>query len=646
MTFVKRFHRSALQVGLLTLLVGLLSACSSSDSPTRPEQTPAPTPGGGGGDYNITVSASRGEVELGSEQGSVITVTVRRADNGQNPPNGATVTLTTSLGEFTTAGSGVQSIVLELFNGVASVRLFPGTTAGEAFVQARIGNSLGSIRVQFVGTIDFAPGFLEPNTGVPTGGETVTIRGQGFRSPVRVEFITSGGGASLTATAQVVSVSPEQVRVVTPPSQVSVPSGSTVSADVRVTNRFGTPEETIQTISGAFLYALGGSILQPAVTSLSPASGPNEGGTRVRILGDGFEAPVQVLFGSGAAGGFNGIEATVESVTRSEISVVTPSATGVGQDNRNSFVNVLVRNSRSGFATVANSAFKYGQSQIFISSVSPNQGSYQGGTIATIFGSGFDEPVAVSLAGIAANIISVSGSEVVVRSNGIAVDNCADITGEVRLVNIETGDFATFQSWIYRVIPPAIFGISPSSGTEGTNVTISGAGFEAPVRVLFGDQAASVTNSTTSSIQVLAPPFNGFDTETCDDNADGTEGERKIPTQVGVTVTNLVTTCDDQFTNSFTYIPSDQSCVGDVGAVPDPPVAGFTFFVVSGNTVQYQNTSTNATSYQWDFTNNGTSDSSVENPQFTFPAAGTYATRLVATGPGGSNMVIQQVTVP
>ncbi|MDY7093543.1 MAG: IPT/TIG domain-containing protein [Acidobacteriota bacterium] len=648
MRLFKRNRPSALLAVVLASLMGVLAACSS-DSPTRPDQTPAPPPGGGGsGEFSVSISASRDQVEVGSDQGVDITVAVRRVDSGAPPPNGSTVVVTTNLGDLGSIGSGEQSAVLQLFNGNAVVRLFAGATTGNALVQARIEDSLGSVQVQFVGTIDFGAGFLEPSTGSPTGGETVTIRGQGFQSPVRVEFIVAGPGGNLTASADVLSVGPEAIRIVTPASGVSVPTGSTVSADVRVTNRVGTPEQTAATITGGFLYALGGSILQPSVTSLSPTQGPNEGGTRVRILGDGFEAPVQVIFGSGGVGGFTGVEATVESVTRNEVTVITPSALGVGQDNRNSFVNVLVRNVTSGFATVANSAFRYGQSQIFISAVGPTEGPYQGGTIATLFGSGFEEPVAVELAGVGASIISVTGTEVVVRSNGIAIDTCADVAGDVELVNVETGDGASFDGWIYRVFPPTIFNINPSSAREGDSVTISGNGFETPVRVLFGDQAGSVTSASGSQVTVIAPPFNDFETESCDDNADGTDGVRDIPTQVGVTIINLITTCEDEFPNSFTYLPTDTTCRGDVGMTdpPDAPTAAFSFFVVSGNTVQFQNSSTGADTYQWDFTNDGTIDSGVSDPQFTFAGPGTYATRLVATGAGGSDTVINQVTIP
>ena len=229
----------------------------------------------------------------------------------------------------------------------------------------------------------------------------MTISGQGFASPVQVVFDFPSFGQE--APAQILSVAPTQITIRTPPTPQSVGVGQTVNVNVRVSIRVGTTDQSVQSLNGAFAYALGGTLLRPVISLVTPTSGPNEGGTRVRIAGDGFEAPVQVIFGTGGSpDGFQGIEATVESVTRTEIVAITPSATGVGQDNRNRFVNLLVRNQRSGAAGVLASAFQYGQSSVFISSVGPTVGPHFGGTIVTIFGSGFDEPVAVSFAGVAA----------------------------------------------------------------------------------------------------------------------------------------------------------------------------------------------------------------------------------------------------
>jgi PKD repeat protein len=65
------------------------------------------------------------------------------------------------------------------------------------------------------------------------------------------------------------------------------------------------------------------------------------------------------------------------------------------------------------------------------------------------------------------------------------------------------------------------------------------------------------------------------------------------------------------------------------------PVANFTFSPSSGATpltVQFTDTSTNSpTSWAWDFDNNGTTDSTQQNPSYTYSTGGTYSVRLVAT---------------
>ena len=63
------------------------------------------------------------------------------------------------------------------------------------------------------------------------------------------------------------------------------------------------------------------------------------------------------------------------------------------------------------------------------------------------------------------------------------------------------------------------------------------------------------------------------------------------------------------------------------------PVAAFSGTPTSGNvplTVQFTNQSTGATSWEWDFDNNGTVDSMVQNPSHQFSAAGSYTVKLVA----------------
>lgn len=72
-----------------------------------------------------------------------------------------------------------------------------------------------------------------------------------------------------------------------------------------------------------------------------------------------------------------------------------------------------------------------------------------------------------------------------------------------------------------------------------------------------------------------------------------------------------------------------------------PVVAGFTRTPSTGVvpfTASFTNTSTGATSFAWDFDEDGITDSTLVNPQFTYTAAGVFDVRLTATGPGGTSV--------
>ena len=562
-----------LMVGLPLLLVGC-----SADSPSEPEGNPGPPPGSSGSTtYNITVQVTPNELPTGSDDPARIDIAVRRTATGQPPANGTTAVVSVSTGSLGSDGSGIQSVPVELLNGNASVQLYPPdagvTEATTIQIQARLENSIGQAQLRLSEGEVFHVSYLEPASGSPTGGDVVTVVGSGFERPVRVTF----DGVA----AQIQSVSSNRIRLLTPPSRNNVPVGETSSVAVMVISALNTEDQQSDSLDAGFTYVRGGGgggSVQPLVYSLTPASGPNEGGTRVTIRGEGFQEPVQVFFGSGTtAGNFSGVEAEVESVTSDRIVVVTPPATAFGQDNLNETVNVLVRNLSNGFSTVATSAFQYG-SDVLVTSISPGEGIFLGGDLVTIFGQGFDEPVAVEMGGVGQNVISVTGTEIVVRTVGIDVDSCADESGVTQVVNIESGDSATGPVFVYRVPEPVITSVSPSSGSQngGTQVAIGGLNFYPPVRVSFDVGGETLTASVVSvedggpgaedviTIRTPSVPNSVFDTEACDDNGDGTLGERYIPTAADIRLVSLLTDCEDEFLGGFIYTPSNQSCRNDV----------------------------------------------------------------------------------
>ena len=102
----------------------------------------------------------------------------------------------------------------------------------------------------------------------------------------------------------------------------------------------------------------------------------------------------------------------------------------------------------------------------------------------------------------------------------------------------------------------------------------------------------------------------------------------------------------DGIDNSAIYSSSEganppQLIIEPGGGGPAPPTANFTASPTSGTApldVAFTDTSTGSpTSWAWDFDNNGTTDSSEQNPHHIYTSPGTYGVKLTATNAGGSD---------
>ncbi len=93
--------------------------------------------------------------------------------------------------------------------------------------------------------------------------------------------------------------------------------------------------------------------------------------------------------------------------------------------------------------------------------------------------------------------------------------------------------------------------------------------------------------------------------------------------------------------------PAEKSITVSAAPITPAPVANFTFTPTTGTApllVTFANTSTNATSFAWDFGNGQTSTAA--SPTTTYATAGTYNIRLTATGANGqTNVRTANITV-
>ena len=301
-----------------------------------------------------------------------------------------------------------------------------------------------------------------PSSGLNEGNTRVTIIGSGFQSPVQVFF----GNVEAT----IVSVSPNQIVVLTPAAFGSGRDNLNQTVDVRVRNATSGLEFTLP---AAYRYT------QPLqLTGLSPAElRLDQPLTPVTIFGHGFQSPVSVTIA--------GRPATVISVSESEL-VVLPGRPLTGQC-ADVPGNVTVTNINTG-ETVSGLSFRFIGVQPSITLVSPPAGTP--GTSVTITGTNLPsrvEDTRVRFGNVDASVTSASATEVVVSAPtqptlvaplclpGNPVGTLQPVTGgtvQIRVTNILTSCSSNDSPFSYQLpcvaatpTPTVTPGISPTPTT-------------------------------------------------------------------------------------------------------------------------------------------------------------------------------------
>ena len=570
---------------LLALLV-VFTACKG-ESPTAPTPTGGTSGGGGttGGTTppvgaTITLTVSNASPLVNST--SVITATV--TVNGNPVPNGTAVEFDTTLGTFQDTASAVT--VRTTINGVATATL-TSTTAGTAKVTAIVNNVIKTTNVVFQTTTTPTPTTpsaptitaVSPAFGLATGGDTITITGTNFRSPVRVLF-DFGGGVVKEGFVCSTCVTPTSITVVSP--KVDLGAGQTLPATIVVINEAGTTSEVRVSATTPFTFRV--AQLTPSLTTVSPDSGPIGGGTRITIFGEGFEAPVQVSFGKSSTFA----QMQVISVTFNQIIAITPTARDVNPDGSGVLVgpvDLRVININSNKSATLTAAFRYTPA-MQITGARPLAGTALGGTDVTIDGIGFDPPVDVFIAGVLAQTLRVSGTQILARTNPLA-NPCANNSGPITVTNINNGDTATSPvNFGYIGVNPLITAVSGGPFFPGTTLTATvqdpGIGPLGTALLQFTINGTKVTPSpnqisvgTGAQTFTMVIPTTGFTfpTVTCT-TASATPGTQLGPISVDLVFTNLTTGCTNTLSNGVTINPpGPNTCLQPPTAVVVSPIA-------------------------------------------------------------------------
>lgn len=542
-------------MALLAILV-LFTACKG-DSPT------APPPGGGGGgggtppvaNVVITLTASNTDPLVDSS----VTITATVTQGGTAVPNGTAVEFVSSAGLIDGAAAAT---IKTTTNGVATVTL-TSSAAGTVQVGATVNNVSRTVSVNFRAkpVVEPEPSktmtitSISPTLGRPAGGEVIRITGTNFRTPVKVLFDIGG---ITPIEAFVSSVTSTVIEVITP--GVNLGAGQQLVAGIIVIGEAGTAAE--QRIETADAFTFRNDSLTPVIAAVSPNSGPIGGGTRVTVFGEGFQAPLQLMFGTGGIW----TEAQVISVKYNEIIALSPVASATAPTGSGTVVgpvDMRVVNINSNTSVQMSNAFRY-VAAMQITAVSPSEGSFTGGTRVTIDGAGFVAPVTVTIGGRVAQPISVSGTKIIAITAARDTGSCADSAGVVTVTNITNGDNASGPAFTYRVPKPLISAINPSVVTVGGNVQITVQNAQPGVnRISLGDRelfpTGAVFNDDGSAVFTVAVPTNfEFETETCTEL--GVTGEREVPLIVDVKYTNLDTTCTNTLADGLEIEPTDTDC--------------------------------------------------------------------------------------
>jgi len=216
-------------------------------------------------------------------------------------------------------------------------------------------------------------------------------------------------------------------------------------------------------------------IASPAVSSVSPNSGPVAGGTAISITGANFASGATVTFGGAAA-------TNVVVVSSTSITATTPAGSGGA-------VTVAVSNPGGQSGSLAN-GFTYVASPA-VSGVSPNSGPVAGGTAVTITGTNFASGATVTFGGTAAtNIVVVSSTSITALT---PPGSAGAVTVTVTNLDQQSGSLANGYTYVVTA------GLTPPGNFSGVLIGTSVPTYVAGQQFYSATPGTSFTSSSFDS---------------------------------------------------------------------------------------------------------------------------------------------------
>ena len=478
----------------------------------------------GTGTVTLTVTTPGGQATATFTYTVPPTISIT-SPNPPQGPQGSSVVITASAGTLTGA-TAVQfgGVNATSFNVTSATSITatapPGTGTVSVTVATPSGTATTTNQFTYIGAPTVTS--VSPPSGPPAGNYQVTISGTNLAGVTAVKFGTT------SATTFTYSAGTQQITA-------TVPAGSAGTVDVTVTTAVGT--SAINRPGDQFTYTTA-----PAVTAISPTSGPSAGGTSVTITGNNLAGATAVKFGGNAG--------TILSIGPTTIVATSPAGTGI--------VDVSVTTPAGTSATSAADKFTYIPPAPTIIGFTPTTGPAAGGTSVTITGTNLGGATAVTFGTTAAVITANTATSITVTSPAG--------TGAVTLTVTTPGGTVTSNGKFTYVAPaPTVTSVAPNAGSIAGNATVivTGTNFTGATAVKFGGtNAASFVVNSATQITAVTPAGS--------------------PGAVDVTVTTPAgTSAINQPADQYTYI--GPPAVTALSINTGPPGGGTTVTITGSN---------------------------------------------------------------
>ncbi len=495
-------RRTSLCLALLGLVV--LTSCSGSSPTAKPVPTVVPAT------WSITsLSASSSSPYVGNAVQLDAVVT----KDGSPAPNGTVVEFLASGGGFYSSSGTSASVTTD--GGTASA-LFLADTAGAYTIQARVQNVTRAVTVTYQGAPAggalqiFQP--LQPNRGSYDGGETVVMNGTGITAPVDVTFTVNG--QSFPAVLQQIDAGDGgtgSITILTPYISGQDLRSEEREADVTVSVAVGTSKEQTQVLPNAFTFLPPAG--SPTLYGVQPESGRARGGEDVTLLGSNLTGTDSVTFTFRS----QNLSAQILSVAADghQVLVTTPRFS-VQPLETSEMAGVRLTTADGGSAELADAFLVLPDEPTpEIATISPIAGPLDGGTLVTIFGSGFQMPLQVKFGNLTATEVNLFDDQSMADNDRITClspdytqqGQTPPVAVEVNVTNSLSGKTSNNATFTYGDLL-YITGNSPGEGTLADDIRIFGSGFSDPLQVFFTNGNRQLDPISVSGTQLLVrfPP--------------------------------------------------------------------------------------------------------------------------------------------